>query len=301
MSATPMIYSNVMIDLETMGNGPAAAIAAIGAVAFDLTAGELGPTYYNRISLESAVACGGIMDASTVTWWLQQEQEARLEIARAGGLHIAEALHSFSAWMEQHTHGPEVWGNGASFDNVILRGAYHRNGITPPWSWWNDRCYRTIKAQHRDVLMERLGTHHNALDDAISQADHLIKMMRGADLNSASEWRRGVEDVARMLGKKADDFAAEYGHDDMGGLSFGSGQHAELKQDYHTNLLELADEVRAMVATAPEPIAVINQEMTTEAPAVTYVFTTGAVDAIKSDDNRHFWPVKLSADEGGKA
>lgn len=254
MSDTPMIYSNVMIDLETMGNGPAAAVVAIGAVAFDLTAGELGPTYYNRISLESAVACGGIMDASTVTWWLQQEQEARLEIARDGGLHIAEALHSFSAWMEQHTHEPEVWGNGASFDNVILRGAYHRNGTTPPWAWWNDRCYRTIKAQHRHIQFERTGTHHNALDDAKTQALHLIRMRRPESSPSVPDgFSEGVEAVARLIDRKAELYAIRFGHDDMGGLSFGQGQSGEIKMDHYTGLLELADEVRAMVATAPKP------------------------------------------------
>ena len=62
-------------------------------------------------------------------------------------------------------------------DNVILRSAYQRRRIEPPWLWWNDRCYRTVKALHRDVPFERLGTHHKAIDDAISQAQHLIRML----------------------------------------------------------------------------------------------------------------------------
>lgn len=172
-----MIYTNVMLDLETMGNGSDAAIVAIGAVAFDITAGELGPAYYNRVDLASSVAGGGVMDPSTVTWWLKQSEEAHLEIARDGGMHIAEALQSFAAWMNECVHDAAVWGNGASFDNVILRSAYARNGTSPPWAWWNDRCYRTVKAMPRDVPMERLGTHHNAMSDAISQARHLIKML----------------------------------------------------------------------------------------------------------------------------
>ncbi|APR05679.1 3'-5' exonuclease [Thauera chlorobenzoica] len=172
------IYTNVMLDLETMGNGPDAAIVAIGAIAFDLEAGELGPGYYNRVDLESAVQDGGVIDASTVTWWLQQGDEARQEIARAGGLPIAVALASFAEWMGQTTIEAEVWGNGASFDNVILRSAYQRGGQPAPWAWWNDRCYRTVKAQRRHVPFERIGTHHNALSDATSQALHLIKMLR---------------------------------------------------------------------------------------------------------------------------
>lgn len=172
-----ILYSNVMLDLETMGQGPDAAIVAIGACTFDITAGKIGTAYYNRVDLASAVANGGVIDASTVVWWLQQGDEARAEIAREGGMNIAEALQSFSVWMNLHSHDAEVWGNGASFDNVILRGAYARNGTPAPWAWWNDRCYRTAKSLHRDVPMERLGTQHNALDDAISQAHHLIRML----------------------------------------------------------------------------------------------------------------------------
>ena len=170
------IYSKVMLDLETMGNGPNAAIVAIGACTFDITAGKIGTTYYNRVNLASSVAHGGVIDADTVAWWLQQGDEARAEIVREG-MHFAGALQSFGDWMARHTHDVEVWGNGANFDNVILRGAYARNGTPAPWNWRNDRCYRTVKTLHRDVPMERLGTHHNALDDAISQALHLIRML----------------------------------------------------------------------------------------------------------------------------
>jgi exodeoxyribonuclease VIII len=42
------------------------------------------------------------------------------------------------------------------------------------WEFWKDRCYRTIKNCYPDVPFDRRGTHHNALDDARSQALHLI-------------------------------------------------------------------------------------------------------------------------------
>ena len=54
---------DVMLDLETMGNGPHAAIIAIGAVKFDTQAQEIGEKFYTVIDLESAVAHGGVMDA----------------------------------------------------------------------------------------------------------------------------------------------------------------------------------------------------------------------------------------------
>jgi hypothetical protein len=66
-----------------------------------------------------------------------------------------------------------LWGNGASFDNAILAHAYARCGATPPWKFWNDRCYRTVAALTATPRQQG-GTHHNALDDARSQAEHLI-------------------------------------------------------------------------------------------------------------------------------
>lgn len=62
----------------------------------------------------------------------------------------------------------------------------------------------------------------------------------------------GIKASAAMLQKKADDYANEHGYDDMGGLSFGSGMNGEIKMDYYTTLLELVDEVKSMLAAAPE-------------------------------------------------
>lgn len=170
---------DVMVDLETMGNGPQAAIIAIGAVEFDTSTGEIGERFYTVVDLASAVEAGGVMDASTVLWWMQQGDAARAAFAR-GGEHIAVALQKFAAWMENRWKKADVrvWGNGAAFDNVILGSAYRRNGTPQPWEFWNDRCYRTMKAQNPTVKMQRNGTHHNAVDDAEAQARHLIDMLK---------------------------------------------------------------------------------------------------------------------------
>lgn len=168
---------DVMLDLETMGTGPQAAIIAIGAVKFDISAQEIGERFYRVVDLESAVACGGVMDASTVLWWLKQSDAARAAFDRSGD-HIAVALQQFAGWMEDRSNVVvRVWGNGAAFDNVILASAYRRIGLTQPWPTRNDRCYRTVKALYPEVKIQRVGVHHNALDDAESQARHLIAML----------------------------------------------------------------------------------------------------------------------------
>ena len=177
--------NHFMLDLETMGTGPDAAIVAIGAVPFDPDAGALGAGFYRAVSLESAVTWGGKITASTIVWWLQQSYAARHALVggSAGGIRIV--LRHLYEWMHDEARGadPIVWGNGSDFDNVVLRSAYERCGIEAPWSFRDNRCYRTLRALRPDVVMDkRIGTHHNAQDDALSQAQHALAIfaaMRG--------------------------------------------------------------------------------------------------------------------------
>lgn len=172
---------NVMVDLETMGNGPSAAIVTIGAVEFDPGSGELGRKFYQEVSLEDSAANGGVIDASTVLWWMQQSDEARAELNSKVSIGLLQALLQFSRWLLACGPGVKVWGNGSPFDNVILRSAYGAFRMDAPWGHWNDRCYRTLKNLRPDIKLERIGTYHNALDDAITQAKHAVVIL--SDLN----------------------------------------------------------------------------------------------------------------------
>jgi len=69
-----------------------------------------------------------------------------------------------------------VWGNGSNFDNVILEHTYRLLNIKLAWKNQNDRCFRTLKKIYPEMKIERCGTYHNALDDAITQAKHAIKI-----------------------------------------------------------------------------------------------------------------------------
>jgi inhibitor of KinA sporulation pathway (predicted exonuclease) len=163
---------HIMIDLETMGTRPNSPIVALGAVAFD---GEgVQSSFYEAIDLARAVRDGAVMDPETVIWWLGQSDEARQAITRRG-VEPRAALNRFSAWMGQFDIDG-VWGNGASFDNVILSETYARLDMKAPWKFWTDRCYRTVKNMYPSVELARSGTHHNALDDARSQAEHLLEI-----------------------------------------------------------------------------------------------------------------------------
>lgn len=171
--------SDVMVDLETMGNGSNAAIVAIGAVEFCPKAG-LGRAFYEKVSLQSSVAHGLSIDASTVVWWLQQSDEARAELTKSGAVELPLAIRMFTSYLQSlgDSKALKIWGNGATFDNVILRSAYKAVKEEAPWAFWNDRCFRTLKAMNSSVALPvRGGVHHNALDDAKYQAECAIVLL----------------------------------------------------------------------------------------------------------------------------
>lgn len=175
--------SNIMLDLEAMGTSSDAAIVAIGAVEIDFYTDSTVREFYMPVRLSSSVASGGKMDPDTVVWWLGQEEAARKEVTREDSAEICVALQAFSRWVAGVTASTGhalVWGNGADFDNVILRTAYRRYGLDAPWDTHrHNRCYRTVKSLCPDIPPpEFVGTRHNALSDAVYQAQHLIAIMK---------------------------------------------------------------------------------------------------------------------------
>jgi len=166
--------SEVMVDLETLGNGSNAAIISIGAVAFDPASGQITSEFYVNVDPQSCIDAGLKMDVSTVMWWMKQSDDARAAFTKPS-VPLALALDMFKGWYPQ---GAGMWGNGATFDNVILDNAFKATGINRPWHFTKDRCYRTLKSLRPDIKQDRVGTHHNALDDAKFQALHASKLLR---------------------------------------------------------------------------------------------------------------------------
>lgn len=164
---------NIMVDLETMSTRSNAAICSIGAVKFE--GKEILDTFYCTIDLKTCKEAGMHISKETVKWWSEQNKEALRELTR-NNIPLKQALDDFEEWF-----GPKslpVWGNGAVFDNTILANAYFNTNREPPWKCWDDRCYRTVKALFHWVPADaREGTYHNALDDAMHQTKHLIKIL----------------------------------------------------------------------------------------------------------------------------
>lgn len=166
---------DIMLDLETMGTSSNAAIISIGACKFDQWG--VADKFQVFIDLDSAVLKGGKVDQETVNWWAKQSEEARLSIDNAEKVEIEEALFQFTQFCGEKYTG-KVWGNGADFDNVILASAYRNCGLSLPWRAFNNRCLRTVRALFPSVPKLKFdGIEHDALADAVNQAEHLITIL----------------------------------------------------------------------------------------------------------------------------
>lgn len=157
--------TRVMVDIETLGLEPGAAIVSIGAVVFGPA--HTGDTFFRSIDRESCVEAGLTIDEDTLEWWQDQEEAAKGQLE--GGEPLSDVLASFGSWYVGKG-ADEVWANSPSFDCEMLEAAYQAVGLEEPWAFHDERDYRTLRSLPCAVDLEPNGTEHNALDDALNQA-----------------------------------------------------------------------------------------------------------------------------------
>ena len=167
----------LMIDLETMGTRPDAAIVQIGAVGFErVNRGRVhNEKGFSRFVLLQDGA--GTIDTSTVAWWLQQPGARRLgEKMEKEGVLLTAALDEFVKWPEEKLGvGWEsiggIWSHGASFDIPILQSAFAVCGREVPWRYNVTRCTRTLYELNGYPDVDRSGLiEHDGFEDAVYQA-----------------------------------------------------------------------------------------------------------------------------------
>ena len=159
--------THVMVDLETLGTNSNAMITNIGAVKFDTDKLVITDTFYRAIKFRDGQ---GEYDADTLRFWLKQSEDARKELYEG----TEELIPTLVEFGEFYDDSEGLWGNGASFDNVILKSAYISHHIRTPWEFYQDRCYRTITSMFGRNTKFNKGVKHNALDDARNQTQHLL-------------------------------------------------------------------------------------------------------------------------------
>lgn len=168
-----------MLDLETLGNEPGCVVVSIGATIFDPRGKGHGKTFYAVLDIFSQLMAGLTINTDTVEWWKKLSLEAREALTR--NIEPTESvLSEFAEWCIDNKVS-RVHCQGASFDAPILAKVYQMMGsLSVPYKFWEYRDTRTVYdiADFDYKTVERKGTFHNALDDAIHQVECVQQALR---------------------------------------------------------------------------------------------------------------------------
>lgn len=171
-----IVMNDVMIDLETLDTSASAAILSIGACRFNESEID-NDGFYRVIKIQSNIDEGRTISGSTLAWWMTQGERAKAVFTDPKAVTLDQALDELREWLGSpiEAKNVRVYGNGANFDISILDHAYAAGGQTSPWEFYNVRCFRTLKSlpSARGVSKPENALAHNALFDAIAQAQHL--------------------------------------------------------------------------------------------------------------------------------
>lgn len=165
----------VMIDIETFGLGPDAAIASIGACTFYVAESlKVVDKFYFNIDQASNKKINRVYTKSTLDWWSDQSEEVKNSLM-SDQVNIKDAIDSLFNFVNRDDI---LWAHGISFDIPIIESTYRALGYDrASWHYRNLRCSRTLTSifgisSHADSNMK-----HNALADAISQAEQLNALL----------------------------------------------------------------------------------------------------------------------------
>lgn len=172
-------FDSVMIDWETMGTGPQAAVVQLGAAAFDSKTGETQPNqdFLGDIDLVSSLMLGGYTDRSTVDWWRDRGGFRPVGPTRE----LRNVLVTFRHWLlTSYPNVTRVWAQGASFDIAIAEGYFRRAKLDCPWAYNAGRDTRTVYdlARERGWTKPDAEPAHEARADCRAQIATLMSALR---------------------------------------------------------------------------------------------------------------------------
>lgn len=171
-----MRYPDYMLDIETLGKGPSAAVVQIGICGFDLRGGAVGEPQSWRVRPHR----DSVMDYDTVRWWMQQSQEARDSVFFGGDIIAPEVALQQLGLVIGGEPSINIWAMPPEFDVTIMASLYRMCGLNPPWAYNATRDLRTLGEIAGATKSDRMQPTilHDAGADAAAQASTAIKFHR---------------------------------------------------------------------------------------------------------------------------
>jgi hypothetical protein len=161
---------DVMLDIETLSTRPWSVILTLGAVKFSPWDEDVDTEsgLYIRPDVDEQLTMDRHVQDETVIWWGTQPEDVREEaLGTDGRISINEMLDQLNRFL---VGADNIWCQGPAFDIVILENLYRQLNLPCPWQFWQIRDSRTLLSTHGDPRDKNKAGLHNALEDAVSQA-----------------------------------------------------------------------------------------------------------------------------------
>ena len=193
--------NHLMIDLETIDTRPSTVILSAGAIVFNETEVRYDLTYYSVLRFQDQLDGGyhakRTISEDTLLWWFKQSKAAQDAVFLTGEEErrpLQHAIHGIRQLYRENSC-ERIWSNGATFDISIIEHALFNDGKMPPWDFRAHRDMRTLKdlVPYDDDFMLGVdrGLEHHALDDALYQAEVVVRGLK--HIRSANAYLLGAE------------------------------------------------------------------------------------------------------------
>jgi hypothetical protein len=174
-----LMYNAIMLDLETFGTRPNAAIVQLGIQPFNSLTGEFDRKDGRKwdVALDSCLDAGGSVDQSTISWWVRNSAK----MPTGDGVYIGPVLEEVTRWLLASMPKKfTVWSQGANFDIPIVDGYYGRLKLRSAWNPTAARDTRTVYELARERGWEKAPgeTSHDALEDCWKQIEDLSDALK---------------------------------------------------------------------------------------------------------------------------
>lgn len=177
---TPMVFNNIMVDLETTGTeGGHNAIIQLAAVKFNL---EERKVDLNMFDMCMTVPGNRWWCEDTRAWWEQQEPHILQDI-KSRMQEPMNVLAAFYRWTQEGLDGDQaiLWAKPTHFEYPFLQSYFKQFGLPIPFHYAEANDLRTwLRArgmQNLDREVEFEGDAHNALHDVLHQIKVLFHCM----------------------------------------------------------------------------------------------------------------------------
>lgn len=181
--------THIMLDIETLGTGSNSLVLSIGAVEFSLSGTTFRQFSVNLPILEQIINPTVEVDMDTIKWWKSQSAEAKAALLHKKPCKsVKEGLKAFHDFIKTFEN-PVIWGNGCTFDNVIMRNLFKSFNLDFPTPFYTDMDVRTVVQLADYEKVNKLtgkftGTKHDAIADCLHQVKLVsngYKLLKGKE------------------------------------------------------------------------------------------------------------------------